>query len=77
MKAKYVLDEVEPSASMIQTEDRKYSMRKLIKEIVSVCSIYNADFRNKTAEDELGTGEKLSGRCISFWPTLLITYKGN
>lgn len=44
------------------SEEGKTAMSKLIKDMASVCSIYDADFSNLTEEHELGTGGDVKGR---------------
>lgn len=66
IKEKYVFDEIESATSSNLREARKTAMRKLIKGITPVCSIYEVDSRKLTEKHERFTTEGVSGKGILF-----------
>lgn len=60
MKEEDVADESEPVQSSTLIEKEKTAMSKVVKEIASLCSIYDVNFKNVTREHEFSVSSDLS-----------------
>lgn len=61
-KEEAVMDKAGPDASPILSEKARTPMKKLVEAILTVCSIYDLDFRKLIREHKLGVVEDLVGK---------------
>lgn len=61
MKEEYIVDEIKLVTSATASKDKRTVMNRHIKEMASLCTIYDVSFKHLAEEHNLSVGEDQSG----------------